>query len=128
MERDGRAARGRKEQGQRRGVDGEGAHCDKGELEAEGGSERGSLSEESVDSEGRAGEEEEKRSYWKEVEQKVEIGVSERLKDACVARRAAYEAQFGGVRGGAGSGTEEGEPQSKGGHGGGETRAAGGAS
>eukprot|EP00965_Chrysotila_dentata_P201256 6180478-Pleurochrysis_carterae.AAC.3 len=76
-------------EGNRRG----GGHSGDREWQEEAESERGSLLEESVDSGGRVGEKKEKRSYWKEVEQRVEMGVSERLEDARVAGRAAYEAQ-----------------------------------
>eukprot|EP00965_Chrysotila_dentata_P187825 6172375-Pleurochrysis_carterae.AAC.2 len=61
--------------------------------ESEGESEEGSLSEESEDSHGRTGEEKEQRTYWKEVEKRVEMGVSAALEKAHAARHAMYEEQ-----------------------------------
>eukprot|EP00965_Chrysotila_dentata_P162973 5382036-Pleurochrysis_carterae.AAC.1 len=61
--------------------------------ESEGDSEVDSLSEESADSQGRTGEEKEQRTYWKEVEQKVETSVSAQLEKAHAARHAMYEKQ-----------------------------------
>eukprot|EP00965_Chrysotila_dentata_P052478 1741309-Pleurochrysis_carterae.AAC.2 len=82
------------QEGEAKGVEVERAEVHSGdqERETERESERGSLSEENADNGRRVGEEKEKHSYWKEVEQRVEIGVSESLENAHVARHAAYEA------------------------------------
>eukprot|EP00965_Chrysotila_dentata_P096655 3193933-Pleurochrysis_carterae.AAC.1 len=77
----------------------EGGECEEGadgavmrrKMERE--SEEGSLSEESADSQGNTGEEKEQRTYWKEVERKVETSVSAALEKAHAARHALYEKQ-----------------------------------
>eukprot|EP00965_Chrysotila_dentata_P009018 293237-Pleurochrysis_carterae.AAC.1 len=71
----------------------EGAGSSEARMEVEEESEEGSLSEDSEDSQGRTGEEKEQRLYWKEVERKVEIGISESLEDARVAKYAEHQKQ-----------------------------------
>eukprot|EP00965_Chrysotila_dentata_P083296 2748140-Pleurochrysis_carterae.AAC.1 len=51
------------------------------------------MSEDSEDSQGGIGEEKEQRLYWKEVERKVEVGISDGLENARVARHAEFEKQ-----------------------------------
>eukprot|EP00965_Chrysotila_dentata_P169783 5604140-Pleurochrysis_carterae.AAC.1 len=53
-----------------------GAGSSEAGMGAEGDSEEGSLSEDSEDSQGNTGKEKERRFYWKEVEKKVEVGIS----------------------------------------------------
>eukprot|EP00965_Chrysotila_dentata_P060627 2008798-Pleurochrysis_carterae.AAC.1 len=61
--------------------------------EPEGESEEGSLSAESEDSQGKTGEEKEQRNYWKEVENRVEMSVSELLEKEHAAKQAKYDKQ-----------------------------------
>eukprot|EP00965_Chrysotila_dentata_P137928 4562054-Pleurochrysis_carterae.AAC.4 len=72
---------------------GGGRGTETGGRETDGDSEEGSLSAESADSQGRVGEKREQRTYWKEIEKKVERGCSESLEDAHRARYALYEKQ-----------------------------------
>jgi len=60
----------------------------------DGDSEAGSISAESADSQGRVGEEKERRIYWKEVEKKMQRGCSESLENAHKARAAIYDKQL----------------------------------
>eukprot|EP00965_Chrysotila_dentata_P065056 2156844-Pleurochrysis_carterae.AAC.1 len=81
---------GRDEQGEQGGRE-EGAGSSEARPEADGESDEGSISEDSEDSQGKTGEEKEQRLYWKEVEKKVEVGISEGLENARVARYAEFE-------------------------------------
>eukprot|EP00965_Chrysotila_dentata_P044664 1484579-Pleurochrysis_carterae.AAC.1 len=81
------------EQEEEKGNRDEGAGSSEARMDVEGESDEGSLSEESEDSQGRTGEEKEQRLYWKEVERKVEIGISESLENARVAKYAEHQKQ-----------------------------------
>eukprot|EP00965_Chrysotila_dentata_P012164 398888-Pleurochrysis_carterae.AAC.1 len=109
---------GREEQGAQGGRDA-GASSSEARPEAYGESDEGSMSEDSEDSQGRTGEEKEQRLYWKEVEKKVEVGISEGLENARVARYAGFEEQVKDlgpiVEPTSSEGEEEGEVRSKGG-------------
>eukprot|EP00965_Chrysotila_dentata_P160766 5308859-Pleurochrysis_carterae.AAC.3 len=83
------------ERGEKKGVKVEETSRSDARRESEGESEEGSLSEESEDSQERTGEEKEQRTYWKEVEKKVEMGVNAALEKAHAARLALYEKQVG---------------------------------
>eukprot|EP00965_Chrysotila_dentata_P069613 2299463-Pleurochrysis_carterae.AAC.1 len=88
-----RSDAGREEQGEVEGS-GEGVGRAERGRASEEESEEGSLSEKSKDSQGNIGEEKEQRLYWKEVEEKVEMGVSAALEKAHAARQGLYEKQL----------------------------------